>query len=351
MRNARTGSLGRLLPVDVVEPDGLIITLDGHYVRLIECERMPNAITADDGAQTRIERGFAEICRGIPDRQALAIYAQTDPIPVAEALAEDRRRVQIACGHDRRHGREDLAQARCRLLSAQTQSVVHAAGSEQPAVAARWWLAVPHKPVGEDLRIRFRHALAPGGARTAWRSHQRAAADSLRQTEQVQATTRGGRDRAMAARWRASAGMPVGALSPRRPHATRPGRARRRDRTGGRNHGRGGRPPPPPDSRRHLLGPRARGNRRCRSSLATSPRRDAQGDSAPRNTADPHHAVVADAPAVSTAAGHRRGSHPRREPRPDTRPPATALEAPVRRDRLQAPPSAADRLKRARSTR
>jgi hypothetical protein len=75
MRKARTGSLGRLLPVDVVEPDGLIVTSDGRYVRLIECERMPNAITADDGTQTRIERAFAEICRGIPDRQALAIYA------------------------------------------------------------------------------------------------------------------------------------------------------------------------------------------------------------------------------------------------------------------------------------
>ena len=110
MGKARTGSLGRVLPVEVVEPDGLIVTSDGGYVRLIECERMPNAITADDGAQTRIERAFAEICRGIPDRQALAIYAQTDPIPVGEALAEDRHRVQIACENDRRHGRDDLAQ-------------------------------------------------------------------------------------------------------------------------------------------------------------------------------------------------------------------------------------------------
>ena len=58
MRKARTGSLGRLLPIDVVEPDGLIVTSDGRYVRLIECERMPNAITADDGAQARIERAI-----------------------------------------------------------------------------------------------------------------------------------------------------------------------------------------------------------------------------------------------------------------------------------------------------
>jgi hypothetical protein len=187
MSRARTGSLGRLLPIDLVEPDGLVVTSEGRYVRVIECERMPNAITADQGAQARLERAFAEICRGIPDRQAISIYAQTDPIPVEEALAEDRRRVELASAHDRHQGREDLAEVRRRLLSAQTQSVVHAAGSEQPAVAARWWVAVPHQPEEEDLRARFRQALTPGGARTAWRSHQRAAADSLRQAEQVQA--------------------------------------------------------------------------------------------------------------------------------------------------------------------
>ncbi|MGI8559712.1 MAG: VirB4 family type IV secretion system protein [Solirubrobacteraceae bacterium] len=187
MSGTRTGSLGRLLPVDLVEPDGLLVTSDRRYVRLIECERMPNAITADASAQAKLERAFGEICRGIPDRQALSIYAQTDPIPVEEALAEDHRRVELAVAHDRRRGQEDLAQARRWLLSAQQQSVVHAAGSEQPAVAARWWLAVPHEPQGEDVADRFRQALTPGGVRTAWRSHQRAAADSLRQADQVQA--------------------------------------------------------------------------------------------------------------------------------------------------------------------
>jgi hypothetical protein len=184
---SRTGSLGRVLPVDLVEPDGLIVTSDGRYVRLIECERMPNAITADGGAQARIERAFGEICRGIPDRQGLAIYAQTDPIPIDDALVEDHRRVELACQHDERHGHEDLARVRRRLLTAQTQSVVHAAGSEQPAVAARWWVAVPHQSQDEDLRDRFRQALAAGGGRISWRSHQRAAAESLRQSEQIEA--------------------------------------------------------------------------------------------------------------------------------------------------------------------
>ena len=46
-RRSRTGSLADVLPVALVEPDGLIITTDGRYVRLLECDRVPNTITAD----------------------------------------------------------------------------------------------------------------------------------------------------------------------------------------------------------------------------------------------------------------------------------------------------------------
>ena len=182
----RTGSIARILPIDLVEPDGLVVTADGRYVRLIECERMPNAITADAGAQARIERCFAEICRAIPDGGSIGVYAQTDPIPVDEALAEDKRRVALAARQDRQAGQVELAETRGRLLTAQRQSVVNAAGSEQPAVAARWWVAVPHRPHEDELATRFRQAIVPGGRRTSWRSHQRAAEDSLRQTELAQ---------------------------------------------------------------------------------------------------------------------------------------------------------------------
>jgi hypothetical protein len=181
----RAGSLGNVLPVQVVEPDGLVVTDDGRYVRILECERLPNAITADAVAQARIGRALAEICTSLPDEQSLSIYAQTDPIPVKEALAEDRRRVALSCDHDRATGREDLATVREWLLAAQKQSVVEAAGSEQPAVAARWWIAITHRPVEDDLRARFAGALRPGGRPVAWRVHQRAAAESLRQAEQL----------------------------------------------------------------------------------------------------------------------------------------------------------------------
>jgi hypothetical protein len=182
----RTRSIARILPIDLVEPDGLVVTSDGRYVRLLECERMPNAITADGGAQARIERCFAEICHAIPDGQSISVYAQSDPIPADEALAQDKRRVEPACDRDHSDGQAELAEIRGRLLTAQRQSVVSAAGSEQPAVAARWWVAVPHRPHADELAARFRHAIVPHGARIGWRSHQRVAEDSLRQAELTQ---------------------------------------------------------------------------------------------------------------------------------------------------------------------
>ena len=100
-RTARTGSLGELLPLAAVEPDGLLVTTAGRYVRLIECQRVPNAITADESRLQVLERAFRELCRAIPDRQSLVIYAQTDPIPIDDALAEDRARVRgrVRAGH------------------------------------------------------------------------------------------------------------------------------------------------------------------------------------------------------------------------------------------------------------
>jgi len=180
----RTGSIARVLPIDLIEPDGLVVTSDRRYLPLIECERMPNAITADAGAQARIERCFAEICHAIPDGQSISVYAQSDPIPADEALAQDKRRVELARDRDHKDGQPGLAEIRGRLLTAQRQSVVNAAGSEQPAVAARWWVVVPHRPLEAELAGRFRQAVIPRG-RTAWRSHQRAAEDSLRQAELV----------------------------------------------------------------------------------------------------------------------------------------------------------------------
>jgi hypothetical protein len=189
-RRSRFGSLGDLVPIAAVEPDGLVVTTDGRYVRVIECDRVPNTVTADPAQLSRVEQAFAQLCRVIPDRQDLQIVAQTDPVPISDALAPDHDATRIAADQDRVEGNAGLARARRRLLSATEQTVRAAAGAEQPAVLARWWVIVPYRPVpgepGEQLR-----ALAAGArGRVPWVVHRDAAIESLRLREQVAAALR-----------------------------------------------------------------------------------------------------------------------------------------------------------------
>ena len=123
-----TASLAGLLPISLLEPDGLIVTTDGRYVRMIECERVPNALTADPVTLSSIERAFANVCRTIPDHQGIVVYAQTDPVPLKEALEADLALIEAAADADRACGHHALAESRERLLEATTQTVLAAAG-------------------------------------------------------------------------------------------------------------------------------------------------------------------------------------------------------------------------------
>lgn len=185
-----TGSLADLLPVSVIEPDGLVVTTSGRYVRLIECERVPNAVTADPVTLSSIERAYTNVCRSIPDHQGLVVYAQTDPVPMNEALSNDVELARAAASADRATGRDALAEARLRLLEATTQTVLAAAGAEQPAVAARWWVAVPYWPRPESARDQLRSLVARSRGRTLWSAHRDAAIESARVTSQIEAALR-----------------------------------------------------------------------------------------------------------------------------------------------------------------
>jgi hypothetical protein len=185
-----TGSLGEVLPISVLEPDGLLVTTGGRYVRLIECERVPNAVTADPATLAAIERAYANVCRAIPDHQGIVVYAQTDPVPMNEALAGDLALVHAAAVADRAAGHAALADARERLLEATTQTVLAAAGAEQPAVAARWWVAIPYQPRVETPREQLRGLGARARGRTPWSAHREAAVESARITSQIEAALR-----------------------------------------------------------------------------------------------------------------------------------------------------------------
>jgi len=182
----RTRTVGELVDIAALEPDGLVVTTAGAYVRVIECQHVPNVVSADPTILAQVEAGWAELCAAIPDLQSLSFYAQTDPIGVTDAMLEDRQRVDMAIADDRAHGRSALARSRRRFLQAQTESVTQAARGDQPAVAARYWVAVPYRPAADPVR-ELKRTWTPGGGvlRTTWVEHQRAARESLALTEQV----------------------------------------------------------------------------------------------------------------------------------------------------------------------
>ena len=113
------------------------------------------------------------MCRTIPDHQGIVVYAQTDPVPIKEALDGDLELTEAAADADRAAGHHELADARERLLEATTQTVLAAAGAEQPAVAARWWVAVPYSPRLETARDQLR--VARGAIQRAGRCGRRTA--------------------------------------------------------------------------------------------------------------------------------------------------------------------------------
>ena len=65
-----------------------------------------------------------------------------------------------------------------------------AAGAEQPAVAARWWVAVPYLPRLETPREQLRSLAARSRGRVPWSAHRDAAIESARITSQIEAALR-----------------------------------------------------------------------------------------------------------------------------------------------------------------
>jgi len=185
----RPGTLGELVDIAAIEPDGLIVTTRGVYVRVAEVQRVPNVISSSPDQIFSTVDGWATLCSSIPDFQGLNFYAQTDPMPIADAMQQDVDRVDAAIADDLANDRGDtLPRARRRLLAAQRQSVTDAAHADQPAVASRYWVAVPYVP---ELSVtqRFRRNCTPpsrdGTELTSWEEHQTAARASLHYTQAV----------------------------------------------------------------------------------------------------------------------------------------------------------------------
>ena len=83
-------------------------------------------------------------------------------------MRDDHARVAAAIADDLHAGRGDLARTRRRFLQAQQQSVTTAAQGEQPAVQARYWVAVPWRP-HVAITQRFKDTCSPAHTNIARR--------------------------------------------------------------------------------------------------------------------------------------------------------------------------------------
>ena len=241
----------------------------------------------------------------------------------------------------------ELAQARERLFAATEQTVIAAAGAEQPAVSARWWVVVPYRAGVRGPAAQLRDLAAGARGRTS-------VGDAPRGGDREPAAHRAGRRRAAARRDRdlaagrhPDAGAAVGAAAPRRRRAPRLRGARRRLPDRRRDHARRR---PQPD-RHRILEARSAATRR-RLDLGEHPRWIRHGDgtleetihlATPPAATDPSWlAYLLTCPLPATLAVHisvgvrSAGALA----------PAPALAAAARRGPLQGAPRPAGRLRR-----
>src|SRR4051794_16098537 len=97
MRRSDRRSAADLLGVAEIDPEGLLITDDGVYVRYLQTGAV-NPLVMESEQAERVSAAFAQIAARLPDRQALQLYLQAAPLALEELLAEESHRCEQAAG-------------------------------------------------------------------------------------------------------------------------------------------------------------------------------------------------------------------------------------------------------------
>ncbi len=171
-----------LLGIAAIEPDGLLVTEQGTYVRYLEVGTVnPLAVVQAEGQQ--ISAAFGQVAARLPDRQSLQLYVQGTPLDVEALLAEETYRCERAAGAAEDAGEHDRATAIRRLGIAQEQSIRKTAQAVKP-LRLRYFVICPWRPTGRATlaAVRGRRALHVKDV-----VHQRAIRDSLRHCEGMRA--------------------------------------------------------------------------------------------------------------------------------------------------------------------
>lgn len=191
-RSPRTRTLDSVVPLAAVEPDGLLISTDGAYVRLLEARQVLQPLRGGPGHRAQIRERLGALAGRIAAGQGIQVLVEAEPLDADRALHADWRDVDAAASAAERHGEADLGEAMRRFGYGLEQTVRRSA----PAVDAtelRWTVACRWQPSPGQLAGAVRANAGAltrrqGRVRTLDRGeHERAAADSLRYTQMLAA--------------------------------------------------------------------------------------------------------------------------------------------------------------------
>ncbi|MHB8234996.1 MAG: VirB4 family type IV secretion system protein [Solirubrobacteraceae bacterium] len=179
MRSRRASAAG-MLRVGAIDPDGLLITDDGAYVRYLQTEAV-NPLVMGVEETERVCSAFAQIAARLPDRQSLQLYVQGAPLQLEELLADESNRCEQAAGAAQDVGMPARATAIRRLGLAQEQTIRDSAAAVAP-LCLRYLVICPWRA--------NRRALAPLASRRRplqidAEAHERNVRESLRHSEGI----------------------------------------------------------------------------------------------------------------------------------------------------------------------
>src|SRR5690349_4912347 len=92
----RTRTLADVLPIAAVEPDGLIVTTDGAYVRLLQCDEVLHSRKGGPAHRETMRDRLGALAARLPAGESLQVVVEADVVDPDVVLARDWREIRTA---------------------------------------------------------------------------------------------------------------------------------------------------------------------------------------------------------------------------------------------------------------
>ena len=94
--SGRSRSLADVLPIAALEPDGLMITSDLSYVRLLACRGVLKPRAGGSVHRELLRERLGALAAHLPAGQGLQVLVEAEPLDPSRALESDWEQIQTA---------------------------------------------------------------------------------------------------------------------------------------------------------------------------------------------------------------------------------------------------------------